>query len=376
MRLTIPRRALHHGLAVVTRAIAGGRTLPVLGNVLLESEGAGDLRLRATDLQMDIEHRASGAIVREPGAVTLPAKTLAEIVAAMPERDVALESDDAETVTLACDRARYRLPGIPAGEFPALWNDGAAPTISLAVDLLRRGMGATLAAAGRDETRPMLTGVHVRCDAQGMVFSATDTHRLHRICLPPVAGYEGSCLLPRRAVVELLRLLDEGEDARLGLGERSAVFQVHGTILATRLIDRSFPSVDRVIPKTSRTLLTLEWEPFQRAVKRARVIAREDGGRLTLRASGGALMIAAGGADAGSAMEEIDLVDRQGETAPFCLAADYLLDAAEALDAERFTMGITEPLAPVIMRPRDDERALVVLMPMRPAEETGTPIPE
>src|SRR5712691_7455213 len=132
MKVTCERRELHEGLQTVARAVSGRSSLPILGNVLLEPQ-ADALRLAATDLEMGIERLVPARVV-EAGSVTLPAKTLSEIVGVLPEAEVTIAADTGSSgrdVVITCRRSEYRIHGLPAEEFPVLPEVGADATFAM-----------------------------------------------------------------------------------------------------------------------------------------------------------------------------------------------------------------------------------------------------
>lgn len=367
MKLTIPRKSLHAGLSTVGRAISTHSSLPILANVLIETDGEG-IRLRATDLELGIE-ATLGATVEQAGGITLPAKTVSEIVAALPDGEVSIETDEKHTGSITCGKSHFRIQGLAATEYPPLPKiAGDTPAFDITAERLRQSISRTKGSVSKDDIRPALTGLLVSQKGKKLHFVSTDTHRLS-VDESTFAEQEGNlaALVPGRAMCELLRLLKDadGTSVRCHFAENYARFDVGKACLTTRLLEGVFPKWEKVIPKQHAIRLTIGTEEFHRAVKRAAVIARDDASRLTLSyAEGGFLSISASAGDTGSCREELVIEDAGTDAITFCLNSAYLLDALEAVRTDFFTLDATEPLCPITLRPVGAPGLTLLLMPM------------
>jgi DNA polymerase-3 subunit beta len=365
MKVTCERRELHEGLQTVARAVSGRSSLPILGNVLLEPKGEA-LRLAATDLELGIE-RLVPARVGEPGSVTLPARTLSEIVGVLPEDDVTIAADiSGGDVVITCRRSEYRIHGLPAEEFPVLPEVGSEATFSLAEGELSRMIRQTIFAAASDDTRPILTGVYTVLSDSHLVMVATDTHRLAlRQGAASEASGEVAVIIPARALSELSRGLEpEGEQSvQVRLDKNQVMFRTEQLTVVSRLIEGQFPKYEKVVPSEHTRKLTIPKDELQQAVRRAAVVARENSHRIILRTAGELLTITAEEANLGRAHEEVEVI-REGDDIQIAFNARYVLDVLGVLDAEGLYLEMTEPLRPAVFRPVDGADYLMVIMPM------------
>lgn len=369
MNLTIDRKALHAALAATGRAVSSRSSLPILANVLLEANGPESLRLYATDLDLAIERRTS-CTVQDAGSLTLPAKTLSEIVAALPDGPISIETDDQSAGTIACGKSRFRIHGLPATEYPPAPTLGTGLCFRVSEAVLHRLISRVLAAVSRDDTRPVLTGAQWLPDGNSLKLVATDTHRLSVAtgAITTDTPFEPATpIVPRRTLDELLRLLDEKSSSAVTceFDANQARFQIAGTVLTSRLIEGTFPRWERVIPTGHNWTLRLDAADLRRAVKRAAIVAREDAARLEFAACD-TLCIHAKSGDLGEAHEEIDC-EKDGATTAvqFCLNANYLLDLLDAAGTAVVTLEGATPLAPIVLRAVGDESYFAVVMPMQ-----------
>jgi DNA polymerase III subunit beta len=365
MKLSCARKDLYEGLQTVTRAVSGRSSLPILSNVLLEP-GTDGLKLAATDLELGLECRVA-ASVREEGAITLPAKTLSEIIAALPEADITIAADDHNTVIVTCRRSEYRIHGLPAVEFPPLPEVKGSTTFSMPQGLLREMIRETNFAVSPDDTRPVLTGIYMVLAGDRLTLAATDTHRLAvRAATVGEASGEAAVIVPGRAMNELMRFLGAGseEPVSVRLDQNQILFRTESTCLVSRLIEGTFPKYERVIPTQHTKKLTIPREELLQAVKRASIVARDNANRLVLRTDGENLAIRAEAGDLGQAYEEIEVL-REGDDIEIAFNARYLLDMLGVLDTEGLYLEMTEPLSPAVIRPAGEAQYLIVIMPMQ-----------
>lgn len=375
LRASCHRKELFDGIQTVGRAVATRSSLPILTHIHLTA-GDGRLTLTGTDLEMWIEYTLPTALIMNDGSATAPAKNFTDLVGAMPDDDVSISvEDDKGGLQLRCNRANYKLNGLPATEFPLLPQVTDETHFLMDRLVLRDAIRQTLFAVSTDETRVILTGVLLVYQGDVLKLVATDTHRLAlRECLVKEGEGSATAIVPARALSELQRIIgnEEGE-VRVTLSGNQVQFQVNEksgitTTLISRLIDGQFPNFERVIPKESTRTLILQRDLFAAAVRRATVVARDSANRIVLRTSddGERLIITAQSGSVGDAYEEIE-VARSGDESPLEIAFNsrYILDLLNGLDSEGLRFELSEPLRPGVIKPSGDPYYLCVLMPMQ-----------
>ncbi len=374
LKASSARKDLFEGIQIVGKAVATRSSLPILTHVRIAVQG-GKLSLMATDLEMWMEHTLPTTSIMAEGAATAPARNFTELLAAMPDADVALNiEDETNALHLRCNRANYKLLGLPADEFPLLPQVTAESSFTVDRAVLRDGIKQTLFACSSDETRAILTGVLVIFQGDSLRLVATDTHRLAvRDCAVKGGNGTASAIVPARAMSELQRIIGNEEgDVDVVLSHNQVQFKVVDqrgeTTLISRLIDGQFPNYERVIPSQTTKTLTLETGPLVSAIRRAAIVARENSNRVVIRSSedGERLTLTAESGNVGNAYEEIE-VARAGDEGPVEIAfnAKYLADVLGVIDSEGIRLELTEPLRPGVIKPTDSENYLCVLMPMQ-----------
>ena len=370
MKLTIERAALLKSLGHVQSVVERRNTIPILSNVKLEA-GDGAVRLNATDMDLDIVEQAI-ADVATPGSTTVSAHTLYDIVRKLPDgAQVNIDGGGDGQVILSAGRSRFALASLPIDEFPVLSGGDLPHQFTVTAAELRSLIDRTRFAISTEETRYYLNGIYLHvADRDGTALLravATDGHRLASVEIPLPSGAEGmpGVIVPRKAVAELRKLIDEtGDDVNVSLSESKIRFAFDAAVLTSKLIDGTFPDYQRVIPEGNDKVMEVDCSGFAAAVDRVSAISSDKSRVIKLSLDSGTLVLSASSPEHGSATEELEIV-YDGDLLEIGFNSAYLLDVTRQIEGEtaRFTMA--DAASPTVMQEMDDASALYVLMPMR-----------
>jgi len=372
MKLTCLQENLAKGLGIVSKAVSVRSTLPVLGNVLLATD-EGRLKLAATNLELGITCWI-GARVEEKGSITVPSRTLVDMVNAFAAEQVTMELNlRNKTLRLTCGRSEANIKGIDAQEFPLI--PGAEPDgISIPADLLREMINKTAFAAATDESRPILTGVLIKFEGQELVMAAADGFRLsvstgtlERPVEEPI-----TLIVPANSLKELSRIsADQKEPVTLTLpaGRGQAIFRLENVELVSQLIDGSFPDYAQIIPRSRATRTVVNTGEMRTACKTADIIAREAAHTTRLRVfpedglTPGHVIVAATSAETGDNETEIDALV-EGDPVEIAFNVKYLNDVLGVMETPQVALETTSESSPGVLRPVGREDYVHVIMPM------------
>ena len=370
MQFTIDRISLLRPLGHVSSVVERRNTIPILSNVVLRA-ASGKLSLTATDMDMDIITDVACAVGQD-GASTVSAHLLNDIVKKLPDgSEVQIQIADGHA-QISAGRSSFRLPCLPVEDFPAINNSDFPVRFMLTAADLRDLMDTTRFAISTEETRYYLNGIYFHSadneNGAGQFRAvATDGHRLalSQMDMPAGAADMPSIILPRKAVGELRKLLDDEDgEVQVSLSETRAEFAFGSVRLTSKLIDGSFPDYTRVIPSANDKLVTLDAALFKAAVDRVSIISSDKSRAVKLTITPGLLSISAHNTDASSANEELE-IEYQGEALEIGFNARYLLDITDQIQGDVLQMELADPGAPSLIRTPGDEASLFVLMPMR-----------
>jgi DNA polymerase-3 subunit beta len=369
MKATIERATLLKGLGHVHSVVERRNTIPILSNVLVEATEDGGIRLMATDLDLQINETVA-ANVEDPGATTVPAHTLFDIVRKLPEGSQ-VEIIAAEgRMQVNAGRARFTLATLPRDDFPVI-AEGELPTrFELPAATLRQIIDKTRFAISTEETRYYLNGIylHVSDEAQPVLkAAATDGHRLARVTVPRPDGAQGmpGVIIPRKCVAELRKLLDEVDGSvQVSLSDSKIRFGLGNAVLTSKLIDGTFPDYSRVIPTANDKLLKLDPRSFGEGVDRVSTIASERTRAVKMALDRDRVTLSVTSPENGTAAEEVS-ADYGAEALEIGFNARYLMDILDQIEGDIVEVHLADAAAPTLLREKDDSSALYVLMPMR-----------
>jgi len=250
LKINCAQDELAQALGVVSRALSTRTSVQILSGVLLEARGT-ELRLAATDMELSL--RASiPAQIEGDGAVVLPGKTFVDIARLLPGNDVTIEHRPAESVVhVTAGNAAYTLNTHNAEDFPRLPELEAVPTFTVERESLLETIARVARAASRDESRPVLTGILVQFGGGKLVMAATDSYRL-AVKETTFAGTvpDLEAIVPGRALQELARIANTGDEVEIGVQENQVLFSTDGVWLTTRRIDGQFPNYRQLLPES------------------------------------------------------------------------------------------------------------------------------
>jgi DNA polymerase-3 subunit beta len=366
MKATIERAVLLKSLGHVQSVVERRNTIPILSNVLIEAREDGSIRLMATDLDLQVDESVP-ANVTQPGAITVSAHTLFDIVRKLPEgSQVELTAAEGKMQVIA-GRSRFNLSTLPRDDFPVI-AEGDLPTrFELPAATLRQIIEKTRFAISTEETRYYLMGIFLHLIDDQLRAAATDGHRLARVTVPRPDGAEGmpDVIVPRKAIAELYRLVEELEGTvEISLSPTKIRFGLGSAILTSKLIDGTFPDYNRVIPTANDKLLKLDPKSFSAGVDRVSTIASEKTRAVKISLDRDKVTLSVTSPENGLATEEL-AADYGADGLEIGFNARYLLDILGEIDGDTVEVHLADAAAPTLLRENDKSNALYVLMPMR-----------
>lgn len=386
MKVSCLQENLAKGLSIVGRAVASRSTLPVLSNVLLATDN-GNLKLSANNFELGINCWV-GAKIEQEGAITVPARLLAEFVNSLPAEKIDMQLDqETQTLNLRCDRFESNIKGIDAQEFPAVataTEDDIA--IKLEPESLRTMIKQVVFAAATDESRPVFTGVLLKFDDDVLTMVAADGFRLSvkatklnqnvADILEDVGlsnGSGSSLIIPGRALTELSRISADQEqpiDLIVTPSRRQILFNMQDIELVSQLIEGDFPDYNRIIPDEHTTRSVMDTANFLKAVRISHLFARDSANivRLEIAPSGDELMngqitLIATSAELGDNVADLD-ASIEGNSVEIAFNAKYLIDVLSIIESPQFVLETSTSSSPGVFRAIGDENFTHVIMPM------------
>lgn len=363
MRLNSDRDALATALGMAGRVASTKSTIQVLSHVLLRAE-EGRCEVEATDMDLSLRVPLV-AEVEEPGAVVLP-RLAGDIVRSMGSGPATVDHRSNEGVVgLSSGGSSFTLNCLQAEDFPELPVDEGAG-IDIPAAQLTDAIDRVAKAASNDETRPVLTGVHVRIAADGLTLVATDSYRLavaqSQLENPPADPREA--IIPARALQEASRLVSAAkvEMVTLVLSESQALFRIGDIRLTSRIIDGQFPDHRQLVPETFEHDVVFDRGELAAVIARIAVLAQRNT-PVRLSFSEGTVDISATSDQVGEGRESLP-VSFSGESLEIGFNVEFLRAGVDSIRGDELRLGLISPLRPGLLRGESDGFRYL-LMPIR-----------
>ena len=365
MKTVINRENLLGPLQQIIGAVERRQTLPILGNVLLNSK-EGALSLTATDLEIEMVTQVETTTAVN-FQTTLPARKLLDICKALPdESEIEFDIED-NRVLLTSARSRFTLSSLPAKDFPGLDDIDELQSFEIPQAQFKSLLENTAFAMAQQDVRYYLNGILMEISPDQVKLVATDGHRLalseYKISISIDEAKQ--IIIPRKAVLELSRLLEPSDsNAKIILSQNHIRVEIGTLVFTSKLIDGKFPDYNRVIPIDGNKTLVVDRESLKRAMSRIAILSNEKYRGIRLTLTSGNLSIQANNPDQEEAEEELSVNYDEGEI-EIGFNVTYLIDVLNVLDSDNAHIKLKDANSSCIISDSEDSSSLYVVMPMR-----------
>ena len=372
MKFVCSQGDLNTHLSIVSRAVPSRPNKPVLANILVKvDDDSQRITLTSFDETLGIQTSFS-AHVETGGILTVPAKLLGDIVAKLPPEDLDFSQSETEPViTLTCSAGEYQVRGMDATDYPnlPLVEDGQVASVS--AESILEGLRGALFATSSDETKQVLTGVHVVAEPENLEFAATDGHRLAVVQSVDDSGVDLSInvTVPGKALRELERMLQsyQGVDpVALRFDPTQVVFELGHQRITTRLLEGQYPNYRQLIPRQFERQLTIDRKQLMSALERIGVLAdqRNNIVKLSITSAEQTLALSVEAQEVGSGREEMS-AQVTGDDLDIAFNVRYLLEGLRALPSAEIQLQCNSATSPAILTPVSGLQMTYLVMPVQ-----------
>jgi len=365
MKFQISKDELLVPLQQVIGVVERKQTHEVMNNFLVRAQD-DSLCVVATD--NEVEHRIQiPLIVGEPGICTLPARKLVDICRSLPTTAQMSFEISGEKARVQAGKSRFTLATLPHEEFPEIESLDKPASVEVPQQELARAIRMTSFAMAQQDVRYYLNGLLLEMAPDSLCCVATDGHRLalHRTPAEIAIEDKSSAIIPRKAIVELSRLLqDVDTPLRILMTDRHLQFNFGGLQMTCKLIDGSFPNYDRVIPLTGDDIARVDRETLRQALARSSILANETykGVRVTL--SNNTMGLKTNNPNHEEAEDELE-VEYAGQNIDVGFNVSYLQDVLGVVETETAELHFKEDASSMVIHPDGSKDSVYVVMPMR-----------
>lgn len=365
MDITVQREALLKPLQAISGVVEKKQTLPILSNVLLTIKDE-KLLLTGTDLEIELVGFVPIETLSAAGEVTVSARKLFDICRTVPEGALLRLTLENNSLVIRTQDSYFMLNTLPTQDFPNLEDSSYATTFTFSQHLFKKILSQTYFAMGQQDVRHYLNGTYLDIRNGTIKCVAADGHRLALTSVhdEKIGEVDAQIILPRKSVLELMRLLnDEDEAITLCLGDGRFRMISSSFIFTTKLINAQYPDYNRLIPKGSVVALS-DREMLKQALTRASILSSEKYRGVRFQLEANKLRITANNADQEQAEEAVAL-DYDGGAMEIGFNVAYLLDVISAITTKSIRCAFTDPNTGVLIESAEDDESLYVVMPMR-----------
>lgn len=371
MKFTVRRQDLQQELALIQGVVEARATIPILSHLLVRA-GKDGLELLATDLEIGLR-TGCVADVSSPGAATIPAKKLHDVVRALSSDVVSVESESNNWLRIEGGSFKSRIVGLGAEDFPP--PPSAAPeakTVRVPLTTFQQMVGRVLFAVTTENTRFSINGALMTLSAEELTLVATDGHRLahatRRVEIPELTE-PISALVPRKALAEIGRFKpgDENEEMAITASGNHVFFEAGERALFSRTLEGTFPNYEKVIPEGNEQVARVPRTALADVLSRVAILTSDTSRMVSFAFGANGLTVATNNPNMGDATEELP-VEWTGDGVTIGLNFEYVMNFLQAVDCEQVAVFLKDSTTQALFEPVGEEDRgtyRYVVMPMR-----------
>jgi DNA polymerase-3 subunit beta len=366
MKFIVSSSYLLKQLQVLGSVINSSNTLPILDNFLFELDN-NQLTVSASDLETTMSANLEIDSTSQ-GSVAIPAKLLLDILKTFPEQPLTFTIEENSTVEISSNSGKYAIAYAPGEEFPNAVSLEEPSTTLVPAEVLATAISKTIFAAGNDDLRPVMSGVFFQFSPEGLIFVATDAHKLVKYARADVkASQVADFIMPKKPLNILKGILGASDaEVKIDYNDANATFSFENYVLTCRLIDGKYPNYEAVIPKENPNKLLINRTQFLSSVRRVAIFANKTTHQIRLKIAGTELNISAEDIDYSNKADERLTCDYQGDDLQIGFNSRFLTEMLNNLTSDEIQLEMSMPNRAGILTPVDglDEGETVTMLVM------------
>ncbi|MEW6088867.1 MAG: DNA polymerase III subunit beta [bacterium] len=366
MKFKCYQKDILKSIQCVQYIIENKNTLPILSNILLESQ-KNEILITSTDLEIGIK-TFFPAKIEKKGVITIPAKKFSEIINEMPDGEIEIELIKDNLINIKSGSISFNINTISSEDFPKFpsYKDNENYFL-IPAKILKKMINDTIFSVSHDETRYVLNGILIEKEKNEVNFVATDSHRLayikEKVLEEKIKDFK--VIVPYKSIKEVNRLLTEVEkDVKVIVEEKQIVFLINNIILISRLIDGLFPDYKKVIPAKPEHNFLIERDKILQATKRISILTSSKTMAVIYKLTQGTLNINIKNPEEGEGQEILE-INYTGPDIEFGYNYRYLLDIYKNIEDKEIVFEFTKPFHPGLIRPKSEKNPIYIIMPIR-----------
>lgn len=372
MKFTAIKNNLTNGLSIVQRALSAKNVQPILSGIYLSARG-GHLTMVATDTIENAGLRIQCTVpvdVIEEGDTVVSGKAFRDFVMRLPDTQLIFDNNShngEDKMIISYGKNQTEMLGWPGYEFPKGPDLEPLHSVSISVSTLSDLVRQTSFAARKEDLRPIFTGLLFEVDGNDLTVVGTDSFRLAMMQDKVIndAGDAFNVVIPVRALQEIIAIAEEDAVIHMTITKNQILFDTDNVQLISQLIKGEFPPYRAALPKSHSTHFDIERTALKQSIDRAILFGRDRDGTSVIRMqlAGGVLSIKTA-SERGQVNEEMDIY-MEGDNVNILFNANFLTDALMKMHYDELDVEMSGDLGPCVFRPKNDERYIYLLLPLR-----------
>ncbi len=364
MKILIKREKLKRAISSVVGVVDKKQTMPILGHILLENHEKS-LKLTATNLEVQISSITQAIEMDTFESTAVSGRKLYEIIRSLDSKDVELKTIKGQLI-IKTEYSSYKISTLPGNDFPIFDSSEATETFKINQEKLLSLFNKTHFSMAQQDVRFYLNGLLLETEPNKIKAIATDGHRLaaSEVSIDKKQLVKTASIIPRKAIHELIRLLEGSEDVRAEIGPNSISLAFNDLSFITKLIDGKFPDYNRVIPTNTEINIQLNSQALKPTLQRVSILANEKFKGIRLETRENTLNLSSENPEQEEAYETISLQEKV-KSIIVGFNVSYLIDAVSSCDGNTVYLSLNDENSSALITSPEDKDTKYVVMPMR-----------
>ena len=361
MKIVCNKSDLVKGVNIVSKAVPGKTTMPILECILIDAT-TDIIKLTANDMELGIQTEIAGEII-DRGMIAIDAKIFSEIVRKLPDNEVSIETDDKLQTTIVCEKAKFDISGKPGNEFAYLPIIEKDDSITISQFTLKEVIRQTIFSIADTESNKLMTGELFEIKDNVLRVASLDGHRIsiRKIELKDtVSDYK--MVVPGKTLIEISKILSGEAESMVEISytNNHIVFEFDNTIVVSRLIEGEYFKIDQMLSSDYDTRVRINKKEFLNCIDRATLLIKEGDKKPIIIDIQDETMELKIKSQIGSMNEEI-MISKDGKDLLIGFNPKFLIDALRVIDDEEVTLYLMNAKAPCFIKDEAESYIYLIL---------------
>lgn len=363
MNIICSKQKLQEGISIVTKAITGKTTMPVLEGIYMEANKEG-LTLIGSDMDVSIETKVESDVIKE-GSIVIDSKIFSEIIRKLPNSDVKIEISENDLIQITCEKSVFNLVFMNSSDYPALPNINEDLSVEVPQNLLKNMIKGTSFAIAQDEARPILQGILFEVKNKELNLVALDGYRLAVRSELLDVDDNIEVVIPGKTLNEVSKILEDNTDiVKITFTNNHILFNINNTKIISRLLDGKFVNYISLLPQEYKLLVNVKKQELQQGIERASLMAKDGNSNLIRLDVQEDTLVITSNSQLGKVREEVS-INLQGNEVQIAFNSRYLLDVLKNMEEEDVVIEMTSSVSPCVIKGKNGNNAKYLVLPVR-----------